>query len=269
MYQHGILILNGDKRQKYLYELLKKCGYHVFCEEQEYNTAQIQVLAAPIPSTKLTWEDLTLYDSLKVVVGGVLPQSVISYGKEKKIKVYDYMKDSQLIAHNAVSTAEGAVAEAVMNQDCNIYGNKSIVIGYGNCGKEIVKLLSAMGSQVTVAVRREKVMREILAAGLNGVLIERLSEVLAEYPYIFNTVPAMIFPESLLNCITPGSCLIDIASNPGGVDYDAARRLGVTARLSLGIPGRYAAKSAACAMKQFMVDRIGDLNENINGRRQT
>lgn len=85
MYQHGILILNGDKRQKYLYELLKECGYHVFCEEQEYNTAQIQVLAAPIPSTKLTWEDLTLYDSLKVVVGGVFTVSDILW-QEKRLR---------------------------------------------------------------------------------------------------------------------------------------------------------------------------------------
>ena len=38
--------------------------------------------------------------------------------------------------------------------------------------------------------------------------------------------------------------IIDIASAPGGVDYEAAGALGIAAKLCLGLPGKYAPKTA-------------------------
>ena len=46
-------------------------------------------------------------------------------------------------------------------------------------------------------------------------------------------------------------CIIDLASKPGGVDFDSARKHEIKADLALGLPGKVAPKSAAKYMYEF------------------
>lgn len=46
---------------------------------------------------------------------------------------------------------------------------------------------------------------------------------------------------------------MDIASAPGGVDFMAADELGIKAKQCLGIPGKYAACSAAAILTETMI----------------
>ena len=65
------------------------------------------------------------------------------------------------------------------------------------------------------------------------------------YDIIFNTVPALVLTEELLRNVRPETVIIDIASRPGGVDFNYCQKKGLHARLCLGLPGKYAPKSAA------------------------
>jgi len=57
-------------------------------------------------------------------------------------------------------------------------------------------------------------------------------------------VPAMVLDETLL-CITrPEVRIIDLASAPYGVDFDAAKKLGRKAWIEPLLPGRYAPSNA-------------------------
>jgi dipicolinate synthase subunit A len=44
--------------------------------------------------------------------------------------------------------------------------------------------------------------------------------------------------------------VIDIASAPGGVDFEAAKQLGIAAKLCPGLPGKYSPRSAGEAAAQ-------------------
>lgn len=57
------------------------------------------------------------------------------------------------------------------------------------------------------------------------------------------------FPEKCLRRAQPGTVLIDLASAPGGIDFEAAAKLPVHAVQALSLPGRVAPKAAAEIIK--------------------
>lgn len=76
------------------------------------------------------------------------------------------------------------------------------------------------------------------------------------FRFIFNTVPAQFINEETLKNVDLSALIIDIASSPGGVDYDAAQRLGISALHCLGLPGKYAPASSARHLKQFIESKL-------------
>ena len=72
---------------------------------------------------------------------------------------------------------------------------------------------------------------------------------------IFSTVPARILGEDELKLLKKDVVIIDLASSPGSVDYDACIKFGVNAHLELGLPSKVAPKSAAEYLK-LDVDKI-------------
>ena len=65
-----------------------------------------------------------------------------------------------------------------------------------------------------------------------------------EYDLIINTIPSMIIDEELLHYISPTSYILDIASYPGGVDFNKAKEYGINAFLLPSLPLKYAPKTS-------------------------
>ena len=59
-----------------------------------------------------------------------------------------------------------------------------------------------------------------------------------------NTVPSRVLGAEQLAALKPGALVIDLASKPGGVDFDAAARLGVKVIWALSLPGKVAPVSS-------------------------
>lgn len=72
---------------------------------------------------------------------------------------YDMMTDAVVVHRNACITAEATVAEILKYSDYSIREQKIIVSGYGRCGREIARVLSAMGAKVTVLARSAEARR--------------------------------------------------------------------------------------------------------------
>ena len=86
--------------------------------------------------------------------------------------------------------------------------------------------------------------------------LKSLSDHAGDFRFIFNTVPAQFINEETLKNVDLSALIIDIASSPGGVDYDAAQRLGISALHCLGLPGKYAPASSARHLKQFIESKL-------------
>ena len=121
-----------------------------------------------------------------------------------------------------------------------IHNSKCVVTGYGRIARILARMLKSLGADVTVAARRIEVRAEVDADGFYAVDINGLKSVCRECDLIFNTVPALLFDEDVLSVIDEKTVLIDLASKPGGVDFDKAKKERLNVIWALSLPGKVA-----------------------------
>ena len=71
---------------------------------------------------------------------------------------------------------------------------------------------------------------------------------LPRFQLILNTVPTRLFGENELSLLDKNALFIDLASAPGGVDFQAAEELGIRAIPALSLPGKTAPDTAAAIL---------------------
>ena len=119
-----------------------------------------------------------------------------------------------------------------------------LVTGFGRIAKVLLKQLSALGAHVTISARKCEDLALSKIMGATPVHLSDLSETLCGYDLIINTVPAPIFTRENLSKVKPGTLMIDLASKPGGIDFEAAKQLSVHAIWALSLPGKVAPVTA-------------------------
>lgn len=157
---------------------------------------------------------------------------------------YDYYTREELKILNAIPTAEGAIALALNEMPNTLHGAKSVILGYGRIGKALAERLKGLGSSVTVVARKESDLAKCESSSYNAVHLTQLKEAVAEADVIFNTVPAILLDDNMLGYVNKRTLIIDLAGKPGGVDFDAAKQLGIKAIWALSLPGKTAPVTA-------------------------
>ena len=157
---------------------------------------------------------------------------------------------------NAIAVAEGTLAEAMKRSDRNLYKSFCVVMGYGRCGSTLVSYLKRMGCYVAVYEREEALSARAALLADEVIMKDRVPLYLEQADYIFNTIPAMVLPKALLEYVPKNALILDLASSPGGVDFEAAKEKGIQAVLLPGLPGTYAPKSSAQILGE-MIKRKG------------
>lgn len=180
-----------------------------------------------------------------LLIAGNIPEDIINQCNKKDIFYYDLMKSNSIAIINAIATAEGAIMEAIKNSDINLHYSNCLVLGYGRCGKILAAKLKGMDAKVTIAARREDALAYAKAAGHSTIVINEIKSNLSDFQFIFNTIPSLILGQECLENVSSDTIIIDIASAPGGVDYDYATSHGINAKLCLGLPGKVAPKDSA------------------------
>lgn len=172
-----------------------------------------------------------------------IPDSV-----HERFRVIDLSKDEALAQENAVLTAEGAISCAMHRATFSIRRANCLVIGYGRIGFALCEMLVGMGARVSVAARRDSARRQAVQRGANAVDLEEMERILPQQQVIFSTPPSMVLGADQLRWLNPAALLIDLASPPYGVDFEAAERLGIQAWLEPSLPGWYCPSSAGIAL---------------------
>ncbi len=162
---------------------------------------------------------------------------------------------------DAVPTAEGAIAIAVDRLPFTLYGSECIVTGFGRIAKVLVRLLTAFGAHVTVSVRKQSDLAWAKIYGADAVKISGLPKAAKNADVIFNTVPAVLFDKRTLQVLKKDCLVIDLASKPGGVDFDAAKELSLNTVWALSLPGKSAPVSAGAIIKDTIGNILSELDE--------
>lgn len=254
----------SDMRQVYLADILNKKGHTVRCldirdagfikeqiSKMQDFLEETSLLILPIPVTGLTeqkdfWEVLDKkLQGDTVIMGGCFPESFLKWMEKRNISSLDFMENTIVVQENAVATAEGVIAHVIKNSPYNIQDSKIIVAGYGICGKAIAKRIQALGGRVTVLARKKESRKEAKKEGFYAADFAFGPEEAMGANVLINTVPAPVITDLMIRELPKNAYLLDIASKPGGVDFQSAKEHGIQAELVSGIPGRYAPLESA------------------------
>lgn len=155
---------------------------------------------------------------------------------------------------NSIPTAEGTLSLAMNETNTMIHGSNVAVLGFGRVGMTVARIFSAVGAHVSVAARKTSDLARIKEMGLHPVRLDELGGTVSGYEVFINTIPALILDKMALKAIKKSSLIIDLASAPGGVDFNAAEALGINAIHALGLPGKVAPISAGKIIGNVLVD---------------
>ncbi len=173
--------------------------------------------------------------------------------------VFDFLADDVVAARNAVATAEGAVCDAEVLSDINIDGSLCLVTGFGKCASALAKRLASWGADVIVMARRPKQRNDAALIGYKVMSFEDIPiyrHILSEVDFCFNTVPARVVCEDILSLLSRHAVVIDIASMPGGVDFDYCKEHDIPYKHSLGIPGKLSPKTSGMILADAVIEAV-------------
>jgi dipicolinate synthase subunit A len=180
----------------------------------------------------------------------IKPEQIVLAGKtgEKKIaqniKIIDYYKREDLTILNALPTAEGAVNIAMQEMPGMVSNSKVLILGYGRIGKLLAHKLYGLHADIYISARSYEDLAWIEAFGYTALTYNEINSHLNKFDAVFNTVPSLLLDEHRLKKIKHDCVIIDLASNPGGVDFNAAKNLGRNVIWALSLPGKYAPAAA-------------------------
>lgn len=191
-----------------------------------------------------------------VVCAGKPDEKLINLAEELSIDLVDYFEREELVALNALATAEGAISVLLRNSPITIWESSILIIGAGRIGKMLAERLRALGAYVTVSARKASDMAYIRTIGCKALDTRSLGDELAQFDTVINTVPALVLDGQRLEKLKKDVVLIDLASIPGGIDLEAARQLDLNTLWVLGLPAETAPVTAGKIIKETVQNII-------------
>ena len=238
-----------------LESLISSCNYIIFPVPVVKND---RYLNAPYHTDKIVLDDNFAKMMMgKRVFGGIIEKLYETSKFWEKIETFDYFKREELTVYNAVPTAEGAIEIAMRETKETLNHAKCLIAGYGRIGKVLAKMLHGLGANVTVCARKPGDLAWIDLMGYHAIHTEHICEE-QQYSIIFNTIPALIFDTEVLARIPKNTLIIDLASAPGGIDYNSAEHLGIKVIQALSLPGKVAPKTAGEIIKKTIYNMLGE-----------
>lgn len=192
-----------------------------------------------------------------VLLVGRAVERVRNLAEAFKVSIVETAELDTLAWLNAVPTAEGAIMLAFAESPVTVAWSQAVVLGFGRCGKALATRLYALGASVIVVARRPEQQAEARAMGLAAAPLDSVQTALGNADFVFNTIPALVLGPSGLGAIgNPDALIVDVASAPGGVDFEECRALGLKALLAPGLPGRVAPKTAGKLLAEALIPVI-------------
>lgn len=278
-----IFFVGGDYRIIKLAQMLRQDGFKIRtyglekseeifeyekCKNIEDNIKDVDTIISSIPFSKdgtniympfsektLKIEDFSKHIQGKTLIAG----NIKNIEKSNNVQIYDLMKNEPLTIANAISTAEGALQIAMEETKITIHNSEILILGFGRIGKILAKDLQALGAKITCEARKQEDIAWIKAYGYKPLELNKLnnnSEILEKFDIIFNTIPHLILDQEKLQKVNKNCVIIDLASKPGGVDFEECNKLKIKNKWALALPGKVAPVTSAKYIKEQIYEII-------------
>lgn len=218
-------------------------------------------LSAPFSDEKILIDELVseMANKNKTFLAGKISEELEKKLEQNNIKHIDLLKREELVVLNTIATAEGTIQLAMENTARTIHGSNILIMGFGRVGKVLAKMLDGIGAKVSCEARKNSDIAWIKAYGYNPIHLSELDGELGNYDLIINTIPFQILDERRLQLVKKNCTILDLSSNPGGVDRSAARKLGLKLIWALSLPGKVAPITSAEFIKETLYHILKEL----------
>jgi dipicolinate synthase subunit A len=247
----------------------------ILCEKLSETVKNSEIIIGPIPFSsngkdinapfsdkQISIRELMHSINAKILIAGNITPEVYDLANDEYIEIIDILKREELAVLNTISTAEGTIEIIIANTNKIIHGSKVLILGFGRIGKVLARKLAGLSAQVTCAARKDEDLAWIRAYGHLETNINTIGENLSEYDVIINTVPHLILTEEKLQYVRDDCLLVDLASNPGGIDKRVAKDKNLKLVWALALPGKVAPVTTA----EFIKDTVYNILKEIYKR---
>lgn len=219
-----------------------------------------ETINAPFHTDKIYINEVfRIMSKNQLFVAGRIGDKISHTAQVYNIYSVDLLEREEMAVLNAIPTAEGAIQIAMEELPVTLHHSNSLILGFGRIGKILAKMLDGIGANVFVEARKYADIAWINSYNYKPVLLSELKDYLSEMDIIFNTIPRVILDNELLSKICKETLIIDLASKPGGVDFEKAKELGLKTIWALSLPGKVAPVSAAKFMRDTVYNIIDEL----------
>ena len=282
-----ITVLGGDKRSIQLINLLIEDGHDIrifgfddmaikplkTSKSLKSAIEQSEIIVGPLPSstddnllnTPLYMGEIKIDEVFnemtkkQIFISGKITKKIVSIANKYDILTKDLLDREELAVLNAIPTAEGGIQIAMEEMKTTIHDSNILILGFGRIGKILAKILHGMGANVNVVARKHEDLAWIKSYGYRPIHLSHLKNSISSIDLIFNTIPSIVLNEENLLVLKKDCLIVDLASKPGGVDFDKANELEIKTVWALGLPGKVAPSTAAKIMKDTIYNIIDEL----------
>jgi dipicolinate synthase subunit A len=179
-----------------------------------------------------------------LIVTGSFTNRWLDMADSCNLEIMQYADDDEIAILNSIPTAEGTLQFAMEELPITIHGSQVVIVGFGRVGMSVARIFKALNARVTVVARRKESLARAAEMGCNTILLVDWKQTALRVDLIINTVPALVINDEILAGVAPQTVVIDLASAPGGTDFEAAKCYNIKAILAPGLPGLVAPKTA-------------------------
>lgn len=285
MYEISFAVLGGDARQEKLAKGLEKDGFLVYKfglnrEEENLNSLKevlekSKFILLPMPISKNNKDLYAPFSERSISLKYFIKNKNLFFNKfifmpginQKKNEFLKNIKDESnyifkyctedFLIKNADLTSKATIniIKDKLGKDLN--NLKILICGFGRLGKSLANKLKNDRNNITISARKDKDFEDIKKLGIKSIHTKDIPNTTG-YNLIINTIPALIFDETALKNTVKDAFLIDLASNPGGIDKKAAEKLKIKYIHALGLPGKYYPEESSELIKDSVIKIIKD-----------
>jgi dipicolinate synthase subunit A len=219
-----------------------------------------ETINAPFHSEKIYINEVfKTMNKNQLFMAGKISEKIAHLSEVFNVYYIDLLEREEMSILNAIPTAEGAIQVAMEEIPITLHNSNSLVLGFGRIGKILAKMLHGIGANVFVEARKYSDIASIKSYSYKPVFLNELKSEIGKMDIIFNTIPNVILDVELLSCLNKECLLIDLASKPGGVDFEKAKLLGIKTIWALSLPGKVAPVTAASFIKDTVYNILEEL----------
>lgn len=241
----------------------------------ELEPEEIDIVILPITGTNhegvvetvFSDQNITLtkewFDQFKkgtIIFTGLTNDYLTSITTESGIKLIPLLERDDVAIYNSIPTAEGTIMMAMEHTDYTLHSSRVTVIGFGRVGNTVANKFSALGAKVSVSARSIRDLARITEMGLTAIPLNDLDQYVDDCDILINTIPAEVVIKKIIQQLPSHGIIIDLASKPGGTDFDYAKKRGIKAILAKSLPGIVAPKTAGKILADVIKQVLNETN---------